>query len=238
MIVVRTSEERHTLDHQGAVSQLSFSFAEYQDLGNEHFGCLLVHNDYSLPAGYTGKQQHVHDLIVVSIVLSGTLLIEEKDGLGYRKIAEGEIDVQHAGTGIDVSYSNASKSESVRYIQLWFLPAKSGEQPSSSVMKLQQEEQMNRLTAVVPEERHRPEEGLYPFSMYLPELDKASTVELSSSDKRIYIYLTGGAAEIQCDGESYMLEEGDAVRIQDAGGVRITGMSPDQPARMMIIELP
>lgn len=236
MIVVRTSEERHTLDHQGAVSQLSFSFAEYEDVGNEHFGCLLVHNDYSLPAGHTGKQQHVHDLIVVSIVLSGTLLIEEGDGLGSRKIAEGEIDVQHAGTGIDVS--NASKSESVRYIKLWFLPAKPGEQPSNSVMKLQQEEQMNRLTAVVPEQRHPAEEGLYPFRLYLPELDKASTVELSSSDKRIYIYLTNGAAEIQCDGESYMLEEGDAVRIQDAGGVGITGMSPDQPVRMMLIELP
>ena len=48
MIKVVTSAERHTSNREWIHSEFSFSFADYDDPSNAHFGVLLAHNDNEL----------------------------------------------------------------------------------------------------------------------------------------------------------------------------------------------
>lgn len=73
MIKVVTSEERHTSDRGWIHSEFSFSFADYDDPSNAHFGCLLAHNENTLMPQEGFKKHPHHDLELVSYVISGTL---------------------------------------------------------------------------------------------------------------------------------------------------------------------
>ncbi|KHF33678.1 Quercetin 2,3-dioxygenase [Paenibacillus sp. P1XP2] len=73
MIKVVTSAERHTSEKGWIHSEFSFSFADYDDPSNSHFGCLLAHNDNCLSPLQGFKKHPHHDLEIVSYVISGTL---------------------------------------------------------------------------------------------------------------------------------------------------------------------
>lgn len=129
MIKVVTAEERHTSDKGAIHSEFSFSFADYDDPSNAHFGCLLALNDNVVQPGQGLAPHPHHDLEIVTYVVSGTL--RHEDDLGNRQdLAAGSVQVMSAGAGIRHAESNPSPTEPVRFIQMWFLPVQRNLRPA------------------------------------------------------------------------------------------------------------
>jgi redox-sensitive bicupin YhaK (pirin superfamily) len=119
MLAYISAAQRH---HAAPASWLSsyflFSFADYFDKSNMHFGPLRVFNDDTV-APQNGFPQHPHsEMEIVTLVLEGE--VSHEDTLGNRTTS---------GTGLAHSEMNRQDSQLHMY-QLWFMPSQRGLAPS------------------------------------------------------------------------------------------------------------
>ena len=112
---------RFSVNNDWLESNLSFSFGEYYDESNIHFGPLRVFNDDTVQGG-KGFGIHPHrEMEIVSIVLKGQL--KHEDSLGSSGVLQfGNIQIMSAGTGLLHSEVNPSIDEESNLLQLWFFP--------------------------------------------------------------------------------------------------------------------
>ncbi len=123
------SADRFAVNAGWLESRWHFSFGHYNDPANTHFSALRVFNDDIVqPAG--GFDTHPHrDAEIVSIVLDGKLAHQDSTG-GKGEIGPDEVQAITAGRGLTHSEFNPSKTASVHFLQLWFLPRTKGNNPS------------------------------------------------------------------------------------------------------------
>ncbi|GAO41732.1 pirin family protein [Flavihumibacter petaseus] len=102
-------------------SHHSFSFGRWYDPGKIHFGALRVLNDDTVRAG-AGFGTHPHDnMEIVSIPLSGFL--KHRDSTGTDGLIQtGDVQIMSAGSGIEHSEYNGSKTDAVEFLQIWVYP--------------------------------------------------------------------------------------------------------------------
>ena len=110
-------------------SRFHFSFAEYHDPSNDHFGVLRVMND-DLVQPLRGFGMHPHrDMEIVTYILEGHLTHQDSMNRGMaQKIGRGSVQFMTAGTGVRHSEHNLEESP-LRFVQVWVLPAMRGLQP-------------------------------------------------------------------------------------------------------------
>lgn len=102
-------------------SHHSFSFGGYTDVNKMHFGALRVLNDDMVTMGM-GFSPHRHEnMEIISILLSGELAHSDSMGNGS-VITKGDIQVMSAGSGIEHSEFNHSKTTTVEFLQIWVIP--------------------------------------------------------------------------------------------------------------------
>lgn len=99
-----------------------FSFAEYYNPNNIHFGALRVINDDIFDAG-KGFGTHPHeDMEIISYVVDGTLT--HKDSMGNKRdLVRGQVQYMSAGTGVTHSEFNLTENP-LRFLQIWIIPDK------------------------------------------------------------------------------------------------------------------
>ena len=115
--------ERGTADYGWLKANFSFSFGNYHNPDMVQFGMLRVLNDDTIAAG-TGFVTHPHEnMEIITIPLEGGLT--HRDSMGNEATVKfGEVQVMSAGTGIEHSEMNASKTERAKTLQLWIFPEK------------------------------------------------------------------------------------------------------------------
>src|SRR5438132_7963503 len=104
------SDERFALKEGWLDTKWHFSFSQYYDPANLHFGALRVFNDDRV-APASGFDTHPHrEMEIVTVMLAGRL--EHRDSTGGRAvIGAGEVQRMTAGTGIAHSEKNPDPEE-------------------------------------------------------------------------------------------------------------------------------
>ena len=145
MITKRAKNERGHLRIDWLDAKYTFSFGSYFDPEWMGFRSLRVINDDIIDEGM-GFGTHPHrDMEIISFILEGAL--EHKDALGnHSVIRPGEIQIMSAGSGIEHSEFNPSKSDKTHSLQIWIEPNIKGIKPRYEQFKYDQQD--NALTLI------------------------------------------------------------------------------------------
>ena len=210
MIEIRRSNERGRTKIDWLDSYHSFSFGEYYDPTNLHFGPLRVMND-DLILPDSGFPTHPHNnMEIVTIILEGTVAHKDSSG-GEGTITVNEVQRMTAGSGIRHSEFNPSAVEDLKLLQIWFIPNKQGLTPSYEQKKFAHEDKQNKLLKVVSGVK---EDGVIFINqdavIYLSDLDKGKQVTHKISEGRgVYVHVIEGSANVN----GQLLNGGDAAKL-------------------------
>lgn len=239
MIKVVTAEERHTSDKGTIHSEFSFSFADYDDPSNAHFGCLLALNDNVVQPGQGLAPHPHHDLEIVTYVVSGTL--RHEDDLGNtQELTAGSVQAMSAGAGIRHSESNPSATEPVRFIQMWFLPAERDLKPAWSYRWFPWQEREGLLKPVIaPEETGGSLRINQDVRMYIPKLQTGGELAIPfGSGRRTHLFMLSGHIDFHCGKQKFSLRPGDAARVRNAEELSVCSTASEGAAEFVLIDLP
>ena len=219
MIDIKRSNERGHTQIDWLDSYHSFSFGEYYDPSNIHFGPLRVMNDDTIKPG-EGFPTHPHrDMEIVTIILEGTVAHKDSSG-GEGTITVNEVQRMTAGSGIFHSEFNASDWEILKLLQIWFIPNKPGLTPSYEQKKFSHDVKKNILLKVVSGNK---EEGVIFINqdaeIFLSDLVDGKEITHKLKENRgAYIHLIEGAVNVN----GVLLSNGDAVEITGEEKITIT----------------
>jgi len=123
-------------------SLFHFSFAEYYNPANIHFGALRVLNDDQI-AAHSGFETHPHkDMEIITYVIDGELTHRDSMGNGST-LSRGQVQYMSAGTGISHSEFNHGDQE-LRLLQIWIFPDRKGHVPHYGEIRPAWEERVGK----------------------------------------------------------------------------------------------
>lgn len=231
--IIHRGNSRGFANHGWLQSYHTFSFAGYYNPDRIHFGALRVLNDDTVKGGM-GFGAHPHDnMEIVSIPLSGAL--EHKDNTGRHKIInQHDVQIMSAGTGIQHSEFNASKTEPVKFLQIWLFPKEKDIAPRYEQKTFDPAERVNKLQTVVSPEKN--DEALWInqdawFS--LGSFSKGESVPYTAKQPQngAYLFVLGGKVKVGDE----VLENRDAIGITDYDTLNIT---VEEDAEFLLMDVP
>jgi len=227
------ANQRGTSDHGWLKANFSFSFASYYDPDKINFGALRVLND-DIIAGGMGFGTHPHDnMEIITIPLAGAL--EHKDSMGNRGVIHaGEVQVMSAGTGVQHSEFNHSKTDAANTLQIWLFPRERNVEPRYDQKDFKAAFKQNQLTTLISPDKTT--DALWinqdaTFSMGSFDAGQQINYTISRPENGAYIFVLDGAVEI--DGQ--LLNKKDAIGIYDTASFNI---DIKESARLLIIDVP
>ena len=125
-----------------------FSFDQYWDEANMGLGDLRVFNDDRLIPGAAWPMHPHRDIEGITYVAEGTF--EHADSRGNGGILHpGAVQRATLGSGMQHSERNGSKTEPMRFIQMWIMPSRRGLEPSIEQREFAAETRRNQLKPVL-----------------------------------------------------------------------------------------
>jgi quercetin 2,3-dioxygenase len=221
MITIRPAAERGATQIDWLDSKHSFSFAEYHDPRHMGFRSLRVINDDRIAAG-AGFPTHGHrDMEILTYVLEGA--VAHRDSLGTGSIIRpGEVQIMSAGTGIQHSEFNPSKTEPLHLLQIWMLPEKPGLKPRYDQKEFSAAERNGRLRLVGSRDGRDGAVTIYQdLDLYTASLDKGQAVTHAiRPDRHVWIQMARGKATVN----GKPVAEGDGVAVSNESRLDIAGV--------------
>ena len=231
--VFHEADSRGRADHGWLKSRHTFSFAQYYNPERMHFGVLRVLNDDHILGG-TGFGTHPHDnMEIVSIPLEGAL--KHKDSMGNTAIiAEGDIQVMSAGTGIQHSEFNNDQNADCRFLQIWIFPNKKNVQPRYDQLTLKKEERLNQWQQILSP--NPDDAGVWIHQdawFHLTNLDSSKVLNynLKKAGNGVYFFVLSG--EVVVNGKVLKSRDGLGAWNQDQFVVESS-----HDAELLVIEVP
>jgi len=232
--ILYPNKTRGNADYGWLKANYSFSFGNYFDPEREQFGKLRVLNDDLIDPN-KGFDTHAHrNMEIISIPLSGSLT--HKDSLNHESVIKaGDIQVMSAGSGIQHSEYNASKTEVCNLLQLWIFPNKTNIKPRYDQKKFPAEAEINKFNTIVAP-KDTSENALWIHqNAYLKitslEKDKMLKYSLTDTNNGIYAFVISGNASIA----QINLSKKDALAITEFEEIEIKAITN---TRILIIETP
>lgn len=231
--VFHPANERGHNDIGWLKANFSFSFGPYYNPEKVHFGVLRVLND-DIIAGGTGFGTHPHDnMEIITIPISGALEHRDSTG-GHGVISAGEVQVMSAGTGVQHSEYNHSKTEAANTLQIWLFPKKMNIEPRYDQKSFVNDMKPNQFTTLVSPDKDG--EALWinqdaVFSMGDFDAGKQITYDIKIPGNGAYLFLIEG--EIAVGGTD--LNKRDALGVYDTSSFTFETRSQ---SRLLIMEVP
>ena len=218
-------------DYGWHTGRFHFSFADYIDPGNSHFGNLQALNDFHLDPG-TGFDNHPHEeMEIISYCVAGELTHVDNIG-NITTLRRGDTQYLSAGSGIFHQECNESQDQSLRFVQIWINP------------------NQNRLT---PKYVHTTRDNIYPMNqlmqiaagqngagaikiaqdanIYAAEIEQDQQLDYTNpSYRQCYLVCLEGKLSIN----HIELEEGDTLRICE--GVQLSIQAQKQ-SHLLLVDL-
>lgn len=217
---IQRAADRYTASHGWLKTYHSFSFADYFDPNNVHWGALRVFNDDYIAPG-AGFPTHPHrDMEILTYVLSGEL--EHQDSMGNRGVVTaGGVQFMSAGTGVRHSESNARSDLELHLVQMWVLPGKTGVAPSYGQMDFTTEQRRNRWLVVATGESgvEAPIALTQSATLRVAQLENTQLQHGFAPNRYGFLFVAGG--QVNANGEA--LAGGDAVRMHGVDALTIDG---------------
>ena len=228
--MIRKSNERGHASHGWLDSYHTFSFADYHDPKWMGYRSLRVINDDLVMPGM-GFGTHPHrDMEIISYVLSGAL--QHRDSMGNgRVIKPGEFQYMAAGSGVEHSEFNPSKTEATRLLQIWIKPDTKGVKPRYAERNFTKAETGKLHLVASKTGRDGSFEIHQDADLFLAKLDAGQSVKhLLAKDRHAWIHVAEG--EVTLNGTK--LAGGDAVALSEETKV---GISASKPSQVLLFDL-
>jgi hypothetical protein len=147
-VVLRPRASLHHAEGGWFSANWHFSFDQYWDDANMGIGDLRVFNDDRLVPGAAWPMHPHRDIEGITYVAEGTF--EHADSRGNGGILPpGSVQRATLGSGMQHSERNASKTEPMRFIQMWIMPSRRGLEPSIEQREFSAESRRNTLKPVL-----------------------------------------------------------------------------------------
>jgi redox-sensitive bicupin YhaK (pirin superfamily) len=218
MIEVRKAEDRGRTRTGWLDSRHSFSFGHYYDPEHMGFGPLRVINEDRVTPG-EGFPPHAHDnMEILSYVLEGAL--EHKDSLGTGSVIRtGDLQRMSAGTEIEHSEFNHSKTEPVHFLQIWIVPEVPGIEPSYEQRSFALDVDHGAVLAASRNGRNGSLRVHQDVDLYLCALKKGQSLSRPlSRGRRAWLQTMHGALTLA----GVKLKAGDGAATQDEAAVEVS----------------
>lgn len=229
------SNTRGTADFGWLQANFSFSFGNYFNPERVQFGMLRVLNDDTIAAG-AGFGTHGHaNMEIITIPLEGGLM--HKDSMGNEGVIRfGEVQVMSAGSGVEHSEMNASKTERAKTLQLWVFPDTEEVTPRYDQKSFDLEQHKNTFVNVVSPKDHNDGNALWVHQKTFFNLgifDENTTVNypIQISNNGVYVFLIEGEIEIN----NQILTARDAIGITET---TVVDIKINSTAKILLIEVP
>ena len=209
MITIRPAEERGHANFGWLDSHHTFSFGHYYDPQHMGFSSLRVINDDTVSPSM-GFETHGHkDMEIISLVTQGT--IAHKDSAGnVRELPAGEYQLMSAGKGIFHSEFNASRTDTLKFLQIWIQPNSVGGSPGYQQKSFGESEGFTSI--ITPDGRDgtlQIKQDMSLTQLILKQQDSAQWP--IQKDRRYYVHIVEGQLTLNDDIE---LGQGDGAKIE------------------------
>lgn len=220
MTKVVRSDERHLVENETIKGYWLFSYSDYLDMQNTHFGGLKVFNDEILKNGKFYKPESVNDKEIVTIVLEGEL--NHEDSTGTKEVLKaGNVQVLSSGSGVTFTDMNMSGKDT-RICRIWIEPLMQNMKPACRQENFDIDSRKNELVTVAGQGYPGAVKLRANSSIHMSKLDSGKKIEVLTDISRcVFIYVLEG--EITSCGEN--LEKNDQIRINQNENIVIEANS-------------
>ena len=247
MRAIRRDSEIHDVSGGWFRARWHFSFDTYQDPENDSFGAMRVFNDDRLVPGAVWPLHPHRDVEGLTYVVEGLFGHEDNVGGPFGPLPAGSVQRMTLGAGAWHSEQNASKTEGMRFIQIWILPDSPSLPPGVEQRVFTKDDRSNRLLrafapmAEVDGSDSSPVGVHQDASVYLASLDPGNEVEHELGTGRgAYLYVISGRVTLaggpgSGPSSSDELSTGDAAKVTDEPQVDIRA---EEPSEMILVDVP
>ncbi len=227
------ADSRGHADHGWLKSNHTFSFAGYMNAERMNFGALRVINDDNVEAGM-GFGRHPHsNMEIISIPLEGELAHNDSMGTGS-VIKKGDIQVMSAGTGMEHSEFNNSKTDPVKFLQIWIVPNKQNVEPRYDQQSIDFKAAKNNFLQILSPDPDDAgvwihQDAWFHFADF--DAGYARQYMMKKPDQGLYIFVLNGELDV----EGQKLHSRDGLGIAGAHDVKIKA---DTNAEFLLMEVP
>jgi len=236
MILIRHDRDIHEETGEWFRSRWHFSFETYRDSdpANEHFGAMRVFNDDRLIPGASWPLHPHRDVEGLTYVVEGAFGHEDNFGGAYGPMPAGSVQRMTLGAGALHSEQNASKTEPMRFIQIWILPDTADLTPGVEQRVFTKADRTNRLLKVVAPigESGDTVKVHQKASVYVASLDpEVEVTHELGPDRGAYVYLISGAGTFG----GQPVATGAAAKVSFRRSIEIRAT---EPSELILVDVP
>lgn len=219
LIELIPSATRGGADHGWLQAKHTFSFASYHNPERVQFGPLRVINEDRIAPGQ-GFPQHPHrDMEILTYPISGS--IEHKDTMGNGTVIRaGDVQRMTAGSGIQHSEYNHSKTDELHLLQIWIFPEQKDLEPGYEQTTFTRADKLNQLRLIASREGRDGSVTIHQRAdIYASVLEAGHSLDQAvENSHKIFVQVIGGKLSIN----EQTLSAGDGMQMEGESQLTIT----------------